>query len=189
MIGTMHPAKRATVSAGCSMVALLLLAGCSDYREGTRPSRPAAAVPAHCASSAAELPTSDDWGRMVGPGRVPDDFVAVGVIHCTWDGRYLDDAAKRSEITVREKRAPSVSPALSASLKLPDQEFARSSNLACSAVGRAPQYLVLVDASGLAVMPWLPETPCGDARDEVAEALAGTPWTEGATYAFESTRI
>lgn len=189
MIGTMQSAKRTAVSAGCSLVALVLLTGCSDYRDGARPSRVAASVPAHCASSDSELPTGDDWGRMVGPGQVPDDFHAISVIHCTWDGSYLDDAGHRSTITMQEKRALSVPPALSASLKLPDQEFARFSNMACSAVGRAPQYLILVDASGRAVMPWLPQTPCGDAREEVAEALAGTRWTGRASYEFESTRI
>lgn len=166
----------------------MLLAGCSDYRDGTRSTQVAAASLPHCASSAKELPAFDGWGRIVGSGQVPDGFRPVRVVRCTWDEHYIDDAATRLEIRLEESRSPSISTELSASLELPDQEFARFSNMACPAIALSPQYLIFIDAAGRAVMPRLPESPCGDPRDEVARALADVKWMEHESYRFEATR-
>lgn len=180
---------RAAVVVGVAAGVALLSAGCSaapsDVREGTRPTLPAAGTRARCPSSAAELPSTDDFGRMIGPGRLPDGFRPVRALRCTWTEVYLDDAATRSEVTVRESRSSSVPPGLSASLELPDQELVPLSHAACSAVATAPEYLVLVDADGDAFMPRLPETPCRDPRREVARAIADLAWTEHRTYRFE----
>jgi hypothetical protein len=167
-----------------------LLAGCSmvvpDYQDGTRPTQPAAAARAHCPSSAAQLPPHDDLGRMVGPGQLPNGFRPTHAVRCTWSETYLDDAATRAEVTVEESRSAVITPILSASLELPDQEFAPHSHVACSAVATAPTYLILVDAEGEALAPRLPESPCGDPRDEVARALADLQWTAHRTYRFET---
>lgn len=99
---------------------------------------------------------------------------------------YLDNAATRSEVTMKEFRSPSITAALSASLDLPDQEFTPGSHMACAAVATAPEYLILVDAHGKAFSPRLPQSPCSDPRDEVARAVADLPWGQPKTYRFKT---
>lgn len=180
----MQVGKRSALSIG---VTLLLLAGCSDYRNGSRPDKVAAFGRAHCASSEAELPTYDQ-GQMAGAGRVPPGFQAVGVTRCAWIDYSIDGKPDRSRIEMEEQRVSSVSSALSAALELPDQRFSLFSDKACPAIAYGPQYLILIDASSRAVMPWLPQTPCGDTRAELTDALSGIAWTERETYRFEAAR-
>lgn len=187
----MEPAKVAKTTLTASAVgAMLLAAGCSavtpDYRDGTRPTQTAAPSRVRCPKSAAQLPASDDLGRMIGPGRVPDGFRPVRVVRCTWSETYLDDPATRSRITMEELRSPTVTTALSASLELPDQELVPSSRMACAAIATDPQYLILVAAEGRAFVPRLPESPCRDPRAEVVRALADLQWTDHQTYRFEA---
>lgn len=61
---------------GCSAVA-------SDYQDGTRPTQLAVSTRAHCPSSANELLARDDYGQMVGAGRIPDSFRPVRAVRCT----------------------------------------------------------------------------------------------------------
>ena len=175
---------------GCAVASTLMSAGCSpavpDYRDGMRPTQMATATRGHCPSSAAQLPSRDDFGRLIGPGRPPADFRPVHAVRCTWTETYLDDAATRAEITVEEVRSPTITTALTASLELPDQEIDPRSHLACAAVATAPDYLVLVDADGRAFAPRAPQTPCGAPRDEVVRALAELPWTGYKTYRFRA---
>jgi len=182
----MRALARSALSVGVAL-ALLPVAGCSDYRDGSRPTKLAVFVPAHCASSEAELPTYDQ-GQTAGAGRVPADFQAVRVTHCAWIDYSIDGRPERSRIEMEEKRASTVSSALSAALELPDQKFPLFSDKACPAIAYGPQYLILIDESGRAVMPWLPQTPCGDLRAELTDALSGTSWTERQTYKFEAAR-
>lgn len=172
------------------MGAVLLSAGCSavgpDYLDGTRPAQLATATRDHCPSSVDQIPSRDNFGQFIGPGRLPDGFRPVRAVRCTWDERYFNDAATRSEITMEEFRSPSVTAALSASLLLPDQEFTPGSHMACSAVATAPEFLILVDANGQAFSPRLPQTPCSDPRDEVARATADLPWAEHKSYHFKT---
>lgn len=181
------PRRAAAVLVGCSVSGVVLLTGCSDYQDGSRPAQVAAPSQARCASTAGQLPRFEDGGQLVGAGRVPDGFQPVGVVHCLWDERYLDDGATRSEVTVQEFRSPTVPAALLESLALPDQEFTRFSHGACPAIGTTPQYLILVDASRAAVMPWLPETPCSEPRVEVVRAINDLSWTDHQTYRFRMT--
>jgi hypothetical protein len=44
----------------------------------------------------------------------------------------------------------------------------------------------LVDAEGDALAPRLPESPCGDPREEVARAIADVQWTKHRTYRFKT---
>jgi hypothetical protein len=123
---------------------------------------------------------------MVGPGQLPQGFRPVHALRCTWSETYLDDAATRAEVTVEELRSSTITPTLSASLELPDQELAPGSHRACPAVATAPTYLILVDAEGEALAPRLPGSPCGDPREEVARAIADVQWTKHRTYRFET---
>jgi len=71
-------------------------------------------------------------------------------------------------------------------LELPDQEFGPFDSEACPAIGYSPRFLILVDASGRAVIPRVPVTPCGDWRTEAKRAVDGLGLRPHQTYRFET---
>ncbi|SDU94134.1 hypothetical protein SAMN04488544_2313 [Microlunatus sagamiharensis] len=165
------------------LCATATLAGCGarvpDALEGTRPTAVAVASLDHCPSRPSEVPRSDGFGGLVGSGVLPADFRPVRVVRCRW----VSDTATR--VVIEEDRTSSVTPAFLASLELPDQVANPDSHAACAAVATSLSYLVLVDAEGRAVVPHLPEEPCGAPRAEIERAVHDLGLTLARTYRFD----
>ena len=160
------------------------LTGCGavvpDVLEGTRPTEVAVTSLDHCPSEQSEVPRPDGFGGLVGSGVLPVDFKPVQVVRCRW----VSETATR--VVVEEDRASAVTPAFLSALELPDQVVNPASHLACAAVATSLSYLVLVDAEGRAVVPHLPEEPCGAPRAEVERAVADLGLTLAKTYRFDA---
>lgn len=166
-----------------AVLSAITLAGCGavvpDALEGTRPTGVAVASLDHPPSERNELPRSDGFGGLVGSGVLPADFRPVRVVRCRW----VSETTTRK--VIEEDRASSVTQALLSSLELPDQVANPDSHAACAAVATSLSYLILVDAEGRAVVPHLPEEPCGAPRAEVARAVGELGLTLSRTYRFD----
>jgi len=164
--------------------ATTVLAGCGavipDALEGVRPTEVAVTSPDHCPSAPSELPSLDGFGRIVGSGVLPVDFRPVRVVRCRWVSETT------TSVVIEEDRTSSVTPAFLSSLELPDQVANPDSHLACAAVATSLSYLILEDADGRAVVPHLPEEPCGAPRADVGRAVDDLGLTLSRTYRFDA---
>ena len=161
-----------TTSAGCGAVV-------PDELEGTRSTVVAVASLEHCPSKQSEVPRYDGSGGLVGSGVLPADFRPVRVVRCRWV------SGTTTTVVIEEDRTSSVTPTLLSSLELPDQVPNPDSHAACAAVATSVSYLILVDAEGRAVVPHLPEEPCGAPRAEVERAVHDLGLTLSRTYRFD----
>jgi hypothetical protein len=102
------------------------------------------------------------------PASIPDDFTTAWVLRCRTEVRDLPD--KGNSVVLITERADGSASELVAELRKPSDP--RTSNPCTLEMVVAPQVL-LVDASGKAILPIVPTDSCGKPRREALAALTG----------------
>ena len=98
-------------------------------------------------------------------GRVPDDFLPVGVVVCAPGGTLHDSSGTWIALTARRLEGD-LRPLVSA-LRRPTATPGGT----CAGVVAAPPALWLVDALGRAIRPVWPKDRCGSPHEAVSDAL------------------
>jgi hypothetical protein len=119
---------------------------------------------------------ADAMGMVMGPeqpkrGAVPADFVTVAVMRCRTG---VSKAEGRGEWTtwITEK-ADTSAENLVAQVRKPSD---RRTDAPCTADYIAPPYFMLINAEGKAVLPEVPQDPCGKPKIEVRNTLDALPY-------------
>lgn len=147
---------------------VLMLAGCNSlthYQPG-----PAVLQSAVDCSTAADSVTGPSDSAPTLKGRVPDGFVPVDVVRCTWQLPILSAHATTSpHAVVREDHLSGDYAPLLAALAEPSD---RGGDAVCKAYAEMLPELWLVNAAGAAVNVAWPLDHCGFSKPATAAALA-----------------
>ncbi|WP_315093905.1 hypothetical protein [uncultured Cellulomonas sp.] len=100
-----------------------------------------------------------------GPGRVPDDFLAVEVVVCAPGGTLHDSSGTWTALTASRREGDLDE--LVAALRRPSEPRGGT----CASAAVVPPALWLVDALGRAVRPVWPTDRCGSPQETVTDAL------------------
>lgn len=104
-------------------------------------------------------------------GAVPADFVTVSVMRCRSGRQRL--AGKGEWSTAISEKADTSADDLVAQLRKPSEPH---TDKPCTADYIAPPYFLLINSEGKAVLPQVPQDPCGKPKIEVRNALDALPY-------------
>ncbi|MFF3672293.1 hypothetical protein [Microtetraspora malaysiensis] len=103
---------------------------------------------------------------------LPDDFIPVQVIRCRWEPRYLPGEG-RWEVVIQE-HADGPATELMTELRRPSERSLFGQD--CLDVGILVDYFVVVDSSGRAVLPDVPNGVCGEPLPSALAAIRSLPY-------------